>query len=52
MDEIKMDKLRLILRSVYLKGHKDANLKSADMSWEDGVVNEIISAIKGMENDK
>jgi hypothetical protein len=36
-----MDKIRLLLRSVYLKGHQDGNLKKADMSWEDKIVEDI-----------
>jgi len=34
-------RLRLLLRSVYLKGHQDGNLKTSDMSWEDKIVQEI-----------
>ena len=37
-----MDKLRLLLRSVYLKGHQDGNLKTSDMSWEDKIVKDIL----------
>lgn len=34
--------LRLLLRSVYLKGHQDANIKTADiLSWEDGIVKDV-----------
>ena len=36
-----MDKLRLLLRSVYLKGLQDGNLKIADISWEDKIVEDI-----------
>jgi hypothetical protein len=36
-------KLRLLLRSVYLKGHQDGNLKTSDMSWEDKIVEDILS---------
>ena len=36
-----MNKLRLLLRSVYLKGHQDGNLKTCDMSWEDKIVKDI-----------
>jgi len=39
-------KLRLLLRSVYLKGHQDGNLKTSDLSWEDKIVKEIISLAK------
>ena len=33
--------LRLILRSVYLKGHQDGNMKTTDLSWEDEIINDI-----------
>jgi len=36
-----VEKLRLFLRSVYLKGHQDGNLKTADMSWEDKILKDI-----------
>ena len=36
-----MNRLRLLLRSVYLKGHQDGNLKTADMSWEDKIIKDI-----------
>ena len=36
-----MPKLRLLLRSVYLKGQIDARSKTSDMSWEDKIVNDI-----------
>jgi len=36
-----MTKLRLLLRSVYLKGQQDANNKTVDMSWEDKIVKQI-----------
>lgn len=34
-------KLRLLLRSVYLKGHQDGNMKTTDLSWEDEIVRDI-----------
>lgn len=34
-------KLRLLLRSVYLKGHQDGNLKTTDMLWEDKIIKDI-----------
>ena len=37
--------LRLLLRSVYLKGHQDGNLKTSDMSWEDKILSQIIDLI-------
>lgn len=40
-----MDKIRLLLRSVYLKGHQDGNLKTADMSWEDKIVGDIVEEV-------
>jgi hypothetical protein len=46
-----MKKIRLLLRSVYLKGHQDANLKTADMSWEDKIVEEI-EKIYGRDNGR
>jgi hypothetical protein len=36
-----MDKLRLLLRSVYLKGQIDARSRQSDMSWEDKIVKDI-----------
>ena len=36
-----MNKLRLLLRSIYLKGQVDANKKTSDMSWEDKIVSNI-----------
>ncbi len=33
--------LLLLLRSVYLKGHQDGNLKTTDLSWEDKILQEI-----------
>ena len=33
--------LRLLLRSVYLKGHQDGNLKTSDISWEDKIIADI-----------
>ena len=33
--------LRLLLRSVYLKGHQDVNMKTTDLSWEDKIVRDI-----------
>lgn len=34
--------LRLLLRSVYLKGHQDALYKTTDItSWEDKIVKDI-----------
>ena len=41
-----MDKIRLLLRSVYLKGHQDGNLKKADMSWEDKIIKDIDALYK------
>ena len=34
-------KLRLLLRSIYLKGHQDGNMKTTDLSWEDRIVRDI-----------
>jgi hypothetical protein len=34
--------LRLLLRSVYLKGHEDGNLKTGDLSWEDKIVDKEV----------
>ena len=34
-------KLRLLLRSVYLKGHQDSLTKTSDMDWEEPIVNQI-----------
>jgi len=33
--------LRLLLRSIYLKGHQDGNLKTSDISWENKIVKDI-----------
>ena len=33
--------LRLLLRSVYLKGYTDGNDKTTDLSWEDEIVKNI-----------
>lgn len=41
-----MDKIRLLLRSVYLKGHQDGHLKTSDMSWEDKIVKDIDALYK------
>jgi len=43
-----MDKLRLLLRSVYLKGHQDGNIKTSDMSWEDKIVESLKQVFLGM----
>lgn len=44
-------KIRLLLRSVYLKGQVDANRKIADMSWEDEIVKEIEKYYGSLLND-
>ena len=44
-----MDKLRLLLRSVYLKGQQDGYNKTADMSWEDKIVSQIEKLFKQKE---
>ena len=41
-----MDKIRLLLRSVYLKGHQDGNLKTSDMSWEDKIIKDLDALYK------
>jgi len=41
-----MDKIRLLLRSVYLKGHQDGNLKISDMSWEDKIKKDLDALYK------
>lgn len=41
-----MEKIRLLLRSVYLKGYQDALTKTADMSWEDKIINDIRTLLK------
>ena len=33
--------LRLLLRSIYLKGHQDGNMKTSDISWENKIVKDI-----------
>lgn len=38
--------LRLILRSVYLKGHQDGNTKTTDLSWEDEIIEDISNIAK------
>lgn len=43
-----MNKLRLLLRSVYLKGQVDANKKTSDMSWEDKIVADIDAYYKDL----
>ena len=43
-----MDKLRLLLRSVYLKGHQDGNMKTSDMSWEDKIIESLKQVFLGM----
>ena len=40
-------KLRLLLRSVYLKGQVDANKKTSDISWEDKIVEDITLLFAG-----
>ena len=48
-----MDKLRLILRSIYLKGHQDALNKTADVvSWEDDIVNKITKLFEKEKSDE
>ena len=36
-----MEMLRLLLRSVYLRGQCDANRKTSSMDWEDKIVSDI-----------
>ena len=36
-----MNTLRLLLRSVYLKGQQDGRNKTCDMSWEDKIIKDI-----------
>jgi hypothetical protein len=43
---MKISKIRLFLRSVYLKGHQDGNLKTTDMSWEDTIIKDISLTLK------
>jgi hypothetical protein len=43
--------LRLLLRSVYLKGHQDANLKTSDLSWEDEILSKL-EALMVMVDEK
>jgi hypothetical protein len=38
--------LRLLLRSVYLKGHQDGHMKTSDMSWEDKVIADICKEMR------
>ena len=45
MRENQFPTLRLLLRSVYLKGHQDGNIKTSDMSWEDKIVASIRSVL-------
>jgi hypothetical protein len=45
VENIDSYKLRLILRSVYLKGHQDGNMKTSDISWEDKIVKDILAAL-------
>ena len=40
-----MGKVRLLLRSIYLKGHMDANKKTSDMSWEDEIVVALLKLV-------
>ena len=41
-----MGKVRLLLRSIYLKGHMDANKKTSDMSWEDEIVVALLKLVE------
>jgi len=34
-------KVRLLLRSIYLKGHMDGHKKTSDMSWEEDILSEL-----------
>lgn len=45
-------KLSLLLRSVYLKGHQDALLKTADMSWEDKIIKDIEDLFSAYQNQQ
>ena len=38
--------LRMRLRSVYLKGHQDGNLRNSDLSWEDMIVKDIVDLFR------
>ena len=40
--------LRLLLRSVYLKGRQDGNQKTTDISWEDKIVSDIKELLLGI----
>jgi len=42
-----MGKVRLLLRSVYLKAHMDANKKTSDMSWEDSTIEALLKLVGG-----
>jgi hypothetical protein len=33
--------IRLLLRSVYLRGHQDANLKTTTLCWEDEIMEDL-----------
>lgn len=49
----KVDSLtvRLMLRSIYLKGHQDGNLKTSDISWEDKILEDFHQMIEGLKKD-
>jgi hypothetical protein len=39
--------IRLLLRSIYLKGQVDANRKTSDLSWEEKIISKLQQWILG-----
>jgi len=42
-------KVRLLLRSVYLKGHMDGHKKISDMSWEEDILFQLRQMVGEMK---
>jgi len=44
-------KVRLLLRSIYLKGHMDGHKKTSDMSWEEDILSELRQMVGKMKKE-
>jgi len=42
-------KVRLLLRSIYLKGHMDGHKKTSDMSWEEDILAKLRQMVGKMK---
>ena len=45
-------KVRLLLRSVYLKGHMDGHKKISDMSWEEDILSKLRQMVGELRLDE